>query len=77
MSEFDESTPETITGIPRADAIVKIKEMAREQGLGGQFKVKYQGEEISSPNDLPETVQMSQVGVYASLDQATKAWLEA
>ena len=77
MSEFDNVTPEAIAGIPRADAIVKIKEMAREQGLGGQFKVKYQGEEISSPNDLPDVVEMSQVGVYASLDQATKAWLEA
>ena len=70
MSEFDNVTPDQITGIPRADAIVKIKEMAREQGLGGQFKVKYKGEEISSPNDLPEVVEMNQVSVIASLDQA-------
>ena len=69
---FDNVSPEQITGIPRADAIVKIKEMAREQGLGGQFKVKYQGSEISSPNDLPETVEMGQVSIYASLDQAVQ-----
>ena len=70
MSEFDNVTPEAITGISRADAIARIKDMAREQGLGGQFKVKYKGEEISSPNDLPEVVEMGQVSVIASLDQA-------
>jgi len=70
MSDFDNVTPEMVTGIPRADAIAKIKDMAHEQGLGGQFKVKYQGNEVSSPNDLPETVEMSQVRIYASLDQA-------
>jgi len=70
MSDFDNVTPESITGIPRADAIAKIKEMAREQGLGGQFKVKYQGTEVSSPNELPDIVEMGQVRIYASLDQA-------
>lgn len=70
MSDFDNVTPDSITGIPRADAIARIKDMAREQGLGGQFKVKYQGNEISSPDDLPEIVEMGQVRVYASLDQA-------
>lgn len=70
MSAFDEVTPGSITGIPRADAIARIKDMAREQGLGGQFKVKYQNNEVSSPNDLPETVDMNQVRIYASLDQA-------
>jgi hypothetical protein len=74
MSDFDNVTPEAITGTPRAEAIAKIKDMAREQGLGGQFKVKYKGVEVSSPNDLPETVEMSQVSVIASLDQAS-AWL--
>ena len=67
---FDNVTPDAITGIPRAEAIEKIKEMAREQGLGGQFKVKYQGDAISSPNDLPEVVEMGQVSIMASLDQA-------
>jgi hypothetical protein len=70
MSEFDSVTPESITGTPRADAIAKIKDMAREQGLGGQFKVKYEGREVSSPQDLPEIVEMGQVQVVASLDQA-------
>lgn len=70
MSDFDNVSPEQITGIPRADAIARIKEMAREQGLGGQFKVKYQGAEVSSPNELPDIVEMGQVQIYASLDQA-------
>jgi hypothetical protein len=70
-NEFNNLTPESITGTPRADAIVQIKEMARAQGLGGQFKVKYNGQAISRPTDLPEIVQMGQVQVYASLDQAS------
>lgn len=75
MSEsFDNVTPEQITGIPRAEAITQIKQMARDQGLGGQFKVKYKGEAVASPSDLPEMVEMGQVSLYASLDQAT-AWL--
>ena len=75
MSEFTNITPEQITGTPREDAINQIKEMARAQGLGGQFKVKYKGEAISRPTDLPEIVEMGQVSVYASLDQAHNEWL--
>ena len=70
MSEFDNVTPEAIVGIPRAEAIVKIKERARELGLGGQFKVKYQGVAVSSPNDLPDMVEMGSVQIMESLDQA-------
>lgn len=70
MSDFDNVSPEQITGISRSEAIARIKEMAREQGLGGQFKVKYQGVEVSSPNELPDIVEMGQVSIYASLDQA-------
>jgi len=75
MSEFDSVTPEQIVGTPRADAITKIKDMARDQGLGGQFKVKYKGEAVSNPNDLPEIVEMGQVQILASLDQASAEWL--
>jgi len=70
MSEFNNVTPNQITGIPRDEAILKIKEMAREQGLGGQFKVRYQGQAIDKPADLPDYVEMGQVSLYASLDQA-------
>ena len=70
MSEFQNVTPEQIIGTPRDEAITKIKEMARAQGLGGQFKVKYKGEAVATPNDLPDVVEMSQVSLYASLDQA-------
>jgi len=74
MSEFEQVTPEQIIGTSREEAISKIKEMAKAQGLGGQFKVKYKGEAMATPGDLPDVVEMSQVSLYASLDQAA-AWL--
>ena len=56
--------------VTKAEAIVKIKDMAKAQGLKGTFKVFYNDEVIADPNDLPESVDMLKVKVSAVLDQA-------
>lgn len=57
-------------GIPRAEAIGKISQMAKDKGYKGAFKVFYQDALIADPEDLPETVDMGKVKVSAVLDQA-------
>ena len=49
--------------LPRTDAITKIKEMATEQGIRGDFKVYYGDTLVTSPTTLPEQVDMDKVSV--------------
>lgn len=55
--------------IPKADAIVKIKQMAKDNRIKGHFKVFYDGR-LTLADDLPEQVEMSKVTVSAVQDQA-------
>jgi hypothetical protein len=57
--------------VSREVAISKIKEMAREEGIKGAFKVFYQGNLVVSPESLPATVNMSDINVSAVLDNAS------
>lgn len=56
--------------ISKAEAKTKIVEMAKEQGIKGAFKVFHKGELMTTPDDLPERVDMSDIRVSAVLDQA-------
>ena len=56
--------------VTKAEAISKIKDLAKAQGLKGTFKVFYNDEVIADPNDLPDSVDMLKVKVSAVLDQA-------
>jgi hypothetical protein len=56
--------------VTKAEAKDKIMALANEQGLSGAFKVFYDGNIVSDPNDLPESVDMDKVRVSAVLDQA-------
>ncbi len=59
--------------LTRDEAIAKIKVIAREQGYTGGFKVTYEGNEIITPNDLPNAVDMTKVKVSSKLNNAAKA----
>jgi hypothetical protein len=63
-------TWETGTMITREEAITRIKEMAKAQGIAGAFKVFYDDAMIANPNDLPAQVDMGKVKVSAVLDNA-------
>ena len=60
------------TTLGRDAAIARIKEIAREDGITGSFKVFYQDNLIANPTDLPEQVNMELVKVSAVLDNATR-----
>jgi hypothetical protein len=64
----------SVTGVSRDEAKPLILEMARNEGIEGAFKVFYQGQMISSPDSLPDTVDMGEVSVSAVLDQAIDHW---
>lgn len=61
---------ESNQNIPRAEAINAITAKAREEGISGSFKVYYNGQLVSNPNELPETVNMGWVRVSAMFDNA-------
>lgn len=56
--------------LSRAEAQTAIADKAREEGISGSFKVYYNGALVSSPNDLPESVNMDFVRVSAMFDNA-------
>ena len=56
--------------VSRAEAKTQIIQMAKDQGIKGAFKVFYQGALVSNPDNLPDTVVMTDVKVSAVLDQA-------
>ena len=56
--------------ISREEAKSRIITMATEQGIKGAFKVFYDNALMTTPDDLPEQVDMSKVRVSAVLDQA-------
>jgi len=56
--------------IPRSQAIEKIQELAKDEGIHGSFKVYYNDSLIANPTDLPEQVDMGNVRVSAVLDNA-------
>ena len=56
--------------ISREEAGSKIKEKAQSEGINGPFKVFYDGEQMTTPDSLPEQVDMNKVRVSAVLDQA-------
>lgn len=58
------------SGVPRDEAKRLIVEKAKEDGIQGAFKVFYEGALVANPDNLPETVDMSQIEVSAVLDQA-------
>lgn len=63
------NTNETGT-VSRAEAINKITEMAKDDGITGSFKVYYKDQLIANPNDLPEQVELGSIRVSAVLDNA-------
>lgn len=56
--------------VPRDEAQAKIEKMAADQGIKGPFKVFYNNEIVTDPEDLPEQVDMSKVKVSAVMNQA-------
>lgn len=56
--------------VTRAEAVVKIQEKAKAEGLTGAFKVFYDGSLVAGASDLPEMVDMTKVRVSAKLDNA-------
>lgn len=58
----------------RDEAKAEILDMARGQGIEGAFKVFYKGALISSPESLPEQVNINEIRVSAVLDQAANHW---
>ena len=60
--------------VERDEAKTKILEMARNQGIEGAFKVFYQGNLVSTPDALPDMVDVTQIRVSAVLDQAHNHW---
>ena len=56
--------------VTKAEAQAKITGMAKDQGIKGAFKVFYDNNLVSTPDDLPESVSMDKVRVSAVLDQA-------
>lgn len=56
--------------VSKAEAKTKIIEMAKTQGIKGAFKVFHKGQLMTTPDDLPEQVAMSDIWVSAVLDQA-------
>ena len=61
---------ETSENVSREDAIKKIQEMAKQDGISGSFKVFYNDRLVANPEDLPETVDMERIRVSATLDNA-------
>jgi hypothetical protein len=66
--DTNENTAEEIVTISRADAIVAIKKMAKDNGYN-KFRVTYEGDEIEA-SDLPDDVDMSKVRISAMLNNA-------
>jgi hypothetical protein len=64
MSPWDQNT------VTREQAIEKIKQLAKDQGYTGGFSVKYDGEDIEDPADLPEAVDMTKIKVTSKLNNA-------
>lgn len=56
--------------LSREQAIANIKDMAKDEGIHGSFKVFYNGSLISNPEDLPDQVDMRGIRVSAVLDNA-------
>ena len=56
--------------VSRDEAKALILEKARNEGIEGAFKVFHQGQMVSNPDDLPDTVNMEEISVSAVLDQA-------
>ena len=56
--------------LSRNQAIEKIKDQARDEGITGAFKVYYNGALIANPEELPEQVEMEKVKVSAVLENA-------
>lgn len=56
--------------VTRDEAVRKIKELAREDGLKN-FKVYYDGDLVEDESDLPTSVDMDLVRISASHDNAS------
>lgn len=56
--------------VPKAEAMGLIKDLATEQGIRGAFKVFYDDALVSTPDSLPDQVDMDKVRVSETLDQA-------
>ena len=66
--------PNESTLVSKAEAKRKILELASDEGMKGAFKVFYDNQVISTPDDLPDSVDMSKVRVSEVLDQARVGW---
>jgi len=58
--------------ISKAEAKSKIIEKAKDEGIKGAFKVFHKGQLMTTPDDLPDMVDMNDIRVSAVLDQAKK-----
>ena len=60
--------------VSREEAQGRISDMEKDQGINGAFKVYYESRsnQIVTPSDLPENVDLSKVIISASLDQAVQ-----
>ena len=57
--------------ISREEAVRKIFDNAREQGIAsGTFKVYYGDNQVVAPEDLPQMVDMTKVRISQVLDNA-------
>jgi len=56
--------------ISRDEAISRIEGMAKEQGINGPFKVFHKGQLIDTPSTLPDQVDMGDIRVSATMNQA-------
>ncbi len=56
--------------VTKAEAKSLIVGMAKDDGIKGAFKVFYDGALMTTPDDLPDSVDMAKVTVSAVLDQA-------
>lgn len=56
--------------VTKEEAKNQIVTMAKDQGIKGAFKVFYDNALMSTPDDLPDMVDMTKVRVSAVLDQA-------
>jgi hypothetical protein len=56
--------------VSRAEAIKQTFAKAKELGYKDTFKVRYDGHDVVTPNDLPEQVDMTLVTIASVLNQA-------
>ena len=66
---WDAASTNSINMITRDEAVRKIGEDARNQGLN-TWKVFYNGAIVATPSDLPDMVDYSMVTLSAVLNQA-------